>query len=90
MANLGFEAIELEGVREKNLREVYENRERQKGKCQEVGAKVVNFCPVLPDIVNLNEEKRKKALKLLDLDFIWQDQWDVLVKRNMKMLAMRF
>jgi len=34
MANLGFEATELEGVREKNRREVYENRERLKGKCQ--------------------------------------------------------
>lgn len=29
-ANLGFEAVELEGVREKNLSEVYENRERLK------------------------------------------------------------
>ena len=126
MANLGFEAVELEGVREKNLREVYENRERLKEKCQNVGVKVVNFCPVLPDIVNLDEEKRKKALKLFDLavetalyfecetiqadsytpplkfigdfpygenvdfgrqfkvkvdpDFIWQNQWEVLVK----------
>ncbi len=126
MANLGFEAIELEGVREKNLREVYENRERLKEECQRVGVKVVNFCPVLPDIVNPNEEKRKKALKLFDLavetalhfgceaiqtdsytpplefigdspygenvdfvkqfrvkidpDFIWQNQWNVLVK----------
>lgn len=61
MANLGFEAIELEGVREKNLREVYENRERLKEKCQEVGVQVVNFCPVLPDIVNLNEEKKTKG-----------------------------
>jgi hypothetical protein len=66
MANLEFEAIELEGVREKNLREVYENRERLKEKCQKIGIKVVNFCSILPGIVNLNEEKRKE-LKLFDL-----------------------
>lgn len=67
MADMGFSYVELEGVREKNLREVWENRFGLKERCEEVGVEVVNFCPILPDIHSLDKEKREKSLRLFDL-----------------------
>jgi len=64
MAEMGFEYVELEGVREENLKEVYQNRERIKDHCRTLGVKIINFCPIIPDIVSLDEEKRKKAKDL--------------------------
>jgi len=64
MADMGFEYVELEGVREENLKEVYHNRERIKDHCRNLGVKIINFCPIIPDIVSLDEEKRKKAKDL--------------------------
>lgn len=64
MADMGFEYVELEGVREENLREVYNNRERIKNYCRDLGIKIINFCPIIPDIVSLEEEKRKRAKDL--------------------------
>lgn len=67
MKKLGFEYIELEGVREKNLNEVYQERKGLKKSCDDLGLKVINFCPVVPDLVSLDRGKRKKALELFDL-----------------------
>lgn len=67
MAHLGFKYIELEGVKEANLREVSKNRNRFKKLCDDSGLKVVNFCPVLPDIVSLDKKRRQNALKLFKL-----------------------
>ncbi len=64
MADMGFEYVELEGVREENLKEVYNNREKIKDYCRNLGVKIINFCPIIPDIVSLEEEKRKKAKDL--------------------------
>ncbi|MBC7321423.1 sugar phosphate isomerase/epimerase [bacterium] len=64
MADMGFEYVELEGVREENLKEVYNNREKIKKYCRNLGVKIINFCPIIPDIVSLDEEKRKKAKDL--------------------------
>lgn len=64
MADMGFEYVELEGVREENLKEVYNNRERIKNYCKDLGVKIINFCPIIPDIVSLDEEKRRKAKDL--------------------------
>ncbi len=64
MADMGFEYVELEGVREENLKEVYHNREKIKDHCRNLGVKIINFCPIIPDIVSLDEEKRKKAKDL--------------------------
>jgi len=66
MKKLGFEYIELEGVREKNLNEVYQERKGLKKYCDDLGLKVINFCPVLADLVSLDKAKRKKALQLFD------------------------
>lgn len=67
MAGLGFRFIELEGVRETNLKEVDAHKESLKSLCDELKVKVVNFCPILPDIVSLDDDKRKKAHELFDL-----------------------
>lgn len=64
MADMGFEYVELEGVREENLKEVYNNREKIKDYCRNLGVKIINFCPIIPDIVSLDGEKRKKAKDL--------------------------
>ena len=64
MKEMGFEAIELEGVREKNLLEVFENRKKIKTLCESLNSRVVNFCPVLPDLVTSDPKKREKALDL--------------------------
>jgi sugar phosphate isomerase/epimerase len=67
MKALGFKYVELEGVREENLREVYEHRHELKALCDDLGLIVDNFCPVLPDVVSLDEQKRQHALSLFDL-----------------------
>lgn len=67
MKALGFKYVELEGVREENLREVYNRRYELKALCNDLGLIVDNFCPVLPDVVSLDEQKRQHALSLFDL-----------------------
>jgi len=67
MQRLGFKYVELEGVREENLKAVYEERENLKTFCEEKGLQVINFCPVLPDIVSLDKQKREEAMHLFDL-----------------------
>lgn len=64
MADLGFRYIELEGVRKDNLMEVYNHRNDIKNLCDDLGLEVVNFCPILPNIVSTDEEKRREALDL--------------------------
>jgi sugar phosphate isomerase/epimerase len=67
MADLGFKYIELEGVGEDNLREIYEKRRELKNLCDDLGLLVHNFCPVLADIVSLEKEKRERAKDLFKL-----------------------
>ncbi len=67
MAGLGFTLVELEGVREENLRAVYNDRERLKRRCDDLGLRIVNFCPVLPDLVHPEKARRIQALDLFKL-----------------------
>jgi sugar phosphate isomerase/epimerase len=67
MAEMGFTAVELEGVREENLRAVAAAREDLRRRCADLGVRVVNFCPVLPDLVSLDETRRRRALDLFRL-----------------------
>ena len=64
MKALGFEHVELEGVRRDNLMAVYEQRHELKKFCDGAGLKVINFCPVLPDSVSPDKKKRKESLEL--------------------------
>ena len=67
MAALGFTNVELEGVREENLRAVYRERKELKQRCDDLGLKVVNFCPVLPELVHPEKARRAGALDLFRL-----------------------
>ncbi len=64
MKALGFENVELEGVRRENLMAVYEKREELKRFCDGEGLKVINFCPVLPGSVSLERHEREEAREL--------------------------
>ena len=59
---LGFQYMELEGVGPQ-LYTVAENRSVIKGRCEKNGIKLIDFVPVLPDMVSVDVEKRRKALK---------------------------
>jgi sugar phosphate isomerase/epimerase len=65
--NMGFDYAELEGVREKNLKEVYKEKKNLKKFCDEINLKIVNFCPIIPEIVSFDKIKRKKAKELFKL-----------------------
>jgi sugar phosphate isomerase/epimerase len=64
MKALGFQYVELEGVRRDNLLAVYEKRQELKRFCDGEGLKVINFCPVLPDSVSPDKKKRKASWDL--------------------------
>jgi sugar phosphate isomerase/epimerase len=67
MAAMGFDAVELEGVREENLKAICHARVELRRRCEDLGLTVVNFCPVLPDLVCLDEARRRHALDLFRL-----------------------
>jgi sugar phosphate isomerase/epimerase len=67
IAALGFTAIELEGVREDNLRALFAERQEVKRRCDDLGLTVVGFCPVLPELVYPGKAQRIHALDLFKL-----------------------
>ncbi len=67
MKQMGFHHVELEGVREENLREVSNNRTELKQRVSDLGLNVMNFCPVLPDLVSVDEHERRKGVDLFKL-----------------------
>jgi sugar phosphate isomerase/epimerase len=64
MKALGFDNVELEGVRRENLLAVYEQRQELKKFCDGEGLKVINFCPVLPGSVSLERAAREESWDL--------------------------
>ncbi len=66
MKNLGFDYVELEGVKEDNLRAVDREKHALKKFCEDQGLTVINFCPILPGIVSMNDRERENALTLFD------------------------
>lgn len=64
MRALGFENVELEGVRRENLTQVYKSRFELKKFCDRQGLRVINFCPVLPGSVSLSRKERKDSWDL--------------------------
>lgn len=64
MKALGFECVELEGVRRENLMAVYEKRHELKKFCDGEGLRVINFCPVLPGSVSLDRKDRAESWNL--------------------------
>ncbi len=64
MKALGFDNVELEGVRRENLLAVYEKRQELKRLCEGEGLRVINFCPVLPGSVSTKRTEREEAWDL--------------------------
>jgi len=59
---LGFQYMELEGVG-LQLHTVAKHQSEIKRCCEENGVKLIDFVPVLPDIVSTDAQKRRKALE---------------------------
>jgi len=59
---LGFKYIELEGVG-RQLHIVADNQALIKRRCEGEGVRIINFVPVLPDLVSTDSEKRRRALQ---------------------------
>jgi len=71
MAALGFNAVELEGVREENLRAVWAARADLQMRCDDLGLRVINFCPVLPDLVSADPSRRRATPAAARLPAPW-------------------
>ena len=66
MKNLGFTSIELEGIREKHLMEIFDRRFDIKEKAVNLGLKIPYFCVVLPGLASADSEVRKRNLELFE------------------------
>src|SRR5690554_4038458 len=67
ISDLGFKYFELEGVGNQGMQMIYDYREEIKEVSLENQVKVINFCPILPDIVSLDQKKRSEAFKVFKL-----------------------
>ncbi len=67
IADLGFSYMEMEGVREENMKAVWDARKRIKKKAEERGLKLMNFCPILPGLVSMDRSEREKGFELYKL-----------------------
>jgi len=59
---MGFRYMELEGVGPQ-LHTVAEKRAAIKRRCEEKGIKLIDFVPVLPDLMSTDRSRRRKALR---------------------------
>jgi sugar phosphate isomerase/epimerase len=66
MKSLGFSSIELEGIREEHLLEMYEIKDDVKKKLDELNLYVPYFCAVLPGLTSHVEKERNKQLELFE------------------------
>jgi len=66
MQKLGFQSIELEGVREQHLLEMYEMRFQVRDVLKELNLRIPFFCAVLPNLTSPSKDERKKQLKLFE------------------------
>jgi sugar phosphate isomerase/epimerase len=64
MKALGFEYVELEGVRRDNLMAVYDHRRELQKLVDGEGLKIINFCPILPGSVSLERREREESWDL--------------------------
>ena len=66
MAHLGFSSVEMEGVREENMIAVHRHRHAFKKRADELGLRFVNFCPVLPEVIDMDRDTHRRGLELFD------------------------
>ena len=68
MAELGFHYVELEGAAaEDNLLELEGQKQQVKDLCDELSLSVVNFCPVIPELVSLCPEERERGFEMFEV-----------------------
>ncbi|MEM2550422.1 MAG: TIM barrel protein, partial [Nitrososphaerota archaeon] len=63
MANLGFDSVEIEVVRDSQLTEFKERKTEIKSLCASLGLEIINLCAIFPDIVSLDDGFWSKAIK---------------------------
>ncbi len=66
MKNLGFVSVELEGIREKHLLQMYEQRFEIKKRADELGLSVPIYCIVLPGLASADAREREKNMALFE------------------------
>jgi len=66
MAALGFKSVELEGIRDKHLLEMFDLRFDNKAKLKELDLNIPYFCAVLPGMASSDKNIRDKNLELFE------------------------
>jgi sugar phosphate isomerase/epimerase len=66
MKALGFSSVELEGIREHHLLEMYEKRDEIKVYADKIGLKIPIYCTVLPGLASANSSEREFNLTLFE------------------------
>jgi sugar phosphate isomerase/epimerase len=66
MKELGFDYAELEGVSGQNLISIYEARHEIKKVLDDIDLRVVNFVPVIEELRELDDEKRKYGREMFE------------------------
>ena len=66
MKDLGFKSIELEGVRENHLSEMYDLRFEIKDELNKLDLSLPYFCAVLPGLTSPDKSERNRQLKLFE------------------------
>ncbi len=66
-ADMGFRLVELEGVGGDNLLAIHRERHRLRAAAEGLGLRVVNFCPILADLVSPEDARRRSAIDLYRL-----------------------
>jgi sugar phosphate isomerase/epimerase len=64
MKSLGFQSVELEGIRRAHLLEIYAQRHEIAGHVKELELQVPYFCIVLPGLASANPNEREENLRL--------------------------
>jgi sugar phosphate isomerase/epimerase len=66
MKQLGFQSVELEGIREKHLAEVYDLRHTIQSALTDLHLQVPYFCAVLPGLTSIDRDIRRRNLELFE------------------------
>jgi len=66
MKDLGFVSIELEGIREEHLLNMYEQRFQIKKQADELGLSIPIYCIVLPGLASADSGEREKNVALFE------------------------
>ncbi len=66
MKSLGFSSIELEGIREEHLTEMYDIKNDVKKKLDGLDLNIPYFCAVLPGLTSQAEKERHRQLELFE------------------------